>query len=98
MVLSQGQSCGSLLRDYLQLGAPAVLFYIFSFSSCSPDCILRVRQDAPDVSSRSLTDPTARGAGVRLPALPCHRLCRAGALWLVVRLAWLLPAAAGLKW
>lgn len=32
LVLSQGESCGALLRDYLQLGAPVVSFYVFSVS------------------------------------------------------------------
>lgn len=70
----------------------------FLFGSCSPDCILKVRQDAPDVSSGSLTDTTARGVGVRLPFSPCCRVCRAGAMWLIVRFVWLLLAAAGQKW
>lgn len=40
LVLSQGQSSGALLRDYLQLGAPVVLFYVFFCEACivAPSC------------------------------------------------------------
>lgn len=62
-MLSQDQSCGALLGDYLQPVAPAGFVFFSSFSSCSPDYIPEVRGEAAAVSPGTLTDPAA---GVRV--------------------------------
>lgn len=98
LLLSQDQSCGALLGDCLQPVAPAgfVFFFLSFFLSVHEAQTASQKSEGMlllcPLAPRPIPQAEVRVRGCLPAEQTCHRVCGAGALGLIIRLVWLLPA------